>query len=82
MSKNHKKGKHSQSNNRSKLTTRMEVEFGSEFVGDAKRAAQAVETRVKNNALRYGFGLSLIHIFTRNFNHNRLWGRRSNSTWY
>ena len=47
MSKNHKKGKHSQSNNRSKLTTRMEVEFGSEFVGDAKRAAQA---------------LSLIHI--------------------
>ena len=30
MSKNHKKGKHSQSNNRSKLTTRMEVEFGSE----------------------------------------------------
>ena len=34
----------------------MEVEFGSEFVGDAKRAAQAVETRVKNNALRYGFG--------------------------
>ena len=56
MSKNHKKGKHSQSNNRSKLTTRIEVEFGSEFVGAAKRAAQAVETRVKNNALRYGFG--------------------------
>ena len=52
MSKNHKKGKHSQSNNRSKLTTRMEVEFGSEFVGDAKRAAQAVETRVKNQSFK------------------------------
>ena len=37
------------------VDTKMDVEFGSDFVGDAKRAAQAVETRVKSNAQRYGF---------------------------
>lgn len=59
MSKNHQKSKHCQgkhsSNHSTKVNAHMDVEFGSEFVGDAKRAAQAVETRVKNNALRYGF---------------------------
>lgn len=59
MSKCHPKEKHChcnhQSNKVSKNETRMDVEFGSEFVGDAKRAAHAVETRVKSNAGRYGF---------------------------
>ncbi|MGL4337129.1 MAG: hypothetical protein ACRCST_09580 [Turicibacter sp.] len=32
----------------------MDVEFGTELVGDAQRAARAVQTRVKNTAQRYG----------------------------
>ena len=34
--------------------SKMQTEFGTEFVGDEKRAAQSVETRVKTNAQRYG----------------------------
>lgn len=33
----------------------MEAEFGAEFIGDAKRVAHKVETRVKTNAQRYGY---------------------------
>ena len=33
----------------------METEFGTEFVGDAKRVTHKVETRVKTNAQRYGY---------------------------
>lgn len=59
MSTVHNKHKHChcnhQSNHAAKNETRMDVEFGSEFVGDAKRAAHAVETRVKSHAERYGF---------------------------
>ena len=29
--------------------SKMQTEFGAEFVGDEKRAAQSVETRVKTN---------------------------------
>ncbi len=32
----------------------MDVEFGTDFVGEHKRAAEAVQTRVKSNAQRYG----------------------------
>ena len=35
--------------------SKMQTEFGTEFVGDEKRAAQSVETRVKTNAQRYGY---------------------------
>lgn len=59
MSDSHLKQNHSQCKHTSQPTikneTRMEVEFGSEFIGDKKRAANAVETRVKSNAGRYGF---------------------------
>ena len=36
-------------------TPEMEVELGSEWTGESKRAAQKVETRVKTTAARYGF---------------------------
>ena len=32
----------------------MDVEFGQDFVGEHKRAADAVQTRVKSSAQRYG----------------------------
>ena len=35
--------------------SKMETEFGTEFVGDAKRVTHKVETRVKTNAQRYGY---------------------------
>lgn len=35
--------------------TKMEAEFGTEFIGDAKRVTHKVETRVKTNAQRYGY---------------------------
>ena len=35
--------------------SKMDTEFGSEFVGDAKRVTHKVETRVKTNAQRYGY---------------------------
>lgn len=35
--------------------SKMDVEFGSEFVGNAKRVTHKVETRVKTNAQRYGY---------------------------
>lgn len=37
------------------VETKMDTEFGADFIGDAKRAAHAVETRAKTNAQRYGF---------------------------
>lgn len=37
------------------VETKMDTEFGADFVGDAKRAAHAVEVRTKTNAQRYGF---------------------------
>lgn len=58
MAKNHKE-KHGKNKKEFRhahaVDTKMDVEFGAEFVGDEKRAAHAVETRVKSNAQRYGF---------------------------
>lgn len=59
MSTSHLKQNHNQckqpSNTNIQTQNQMEVEFGTEFVGDKKRAANAVEIRVKNHAARYGF---------------------------
>lgn len=58
MAKNHKEkhGKYKKEfRHQHAVDTKMDVEFGAEFLGDAKRAAHVVETRVKSNAQRYGF---------------------------
>lgn len=36
-------------------TAQMDVELGEDWVGDHARAAEAVATRVKTSAQRYGF---------------------------
>ncbi|MBQ4163450.1 MAG: hypothetical protein IJD87_00045 [Turicibacter sp.] len=35
--------------------SKMDTEFGNEFVGDAKRVTHKVGTRVKTNSQRYGY---------------------------
>lgn len=35
--------------------SKMDTEFGNEFVGDAKRVTRKVGTRVKTNSQRYGY---------------------------
>ncbi len=55
MAMKEKKAKKSALNALIPDVSKMQAEFGAEFVGDAKRAAQSVETRVKTNAQRYGY---------------------------
>ena len=38
---------------------KMDVEFGQELSGEHKRAADAVETRVKSSAQRYGMNCDM-----------------------
>ena len=54
MEKLNQKKKH-HAKNLNLNTPEMQVELGSEWTGDAKRAAEKVETRVKTSAARYGF---------------------------
>ena len=50
-----KKAKHVGRNALIPDVSRMDEEFGAEFVGEARRVTHKVEARVKANAQRYGY---------------------------